>query len=118
MYVRPRPFYLHYRRKMFSTNEVTAIKSCFYAFISTVLVILFAQGLEGAIVCPPVEDYAPCNCTEFVDSGTINLNCNRQNLTDAQVDRILDSFLLNATISPVSQLFFILMIRWRQKMLW
>lgn len=67
--------------------------------------MLFVASVQGAIVCPPDADFNPCTCTEANEAGTglIRLYCYNQNLDDAKINSILNSF-LRPGVSPVSDL--------------
>ena len=67
--------------------------------------MLLVASVRGLIVCPPEADFAPCTCTEVngADTGLIRLYCYNQNLDDAKINNILNSF-FRPGVSPISDL--------------
>ena len=71
-----------------------------------VLLTIAAGGVvvESEVICPLPSEYSPCDCREptlLVDQGTIVLDCNRRDLDDAAVSKILDKFLTTIGVSPL-----------------
>ena len=64
---------------------------------------------SSSTICPKPSDYWPCVCEKIIagiNPDTLKLSCNRKNLTDSRVSEILDTFLSNPEISPLSHLNF------------
>ena len=67
--------------------------------------LYFILRVEGAVICPPEDTYAPCTCSEYSNRpGTIFLNCFRQNLNDSKANDILGAFITTPSVSPVGEL--------------
>ena len=64
--------------------------------------LLGVNGDEG--ICPPEAEYSPCVCRDYYGDGTLLLDCDYRSLDDQQISDMLNFFLPEQGISPLSVL--------------
>ena len=69
-----------------------------------VLFVLTTCVSEATIVCPPEKAILPCQCQELIARETIYLECYSTNLNDTRMGEIIDAFLSNPDVSPITLL--------------
>ena len=70
--------------------------------ISYLLLPLLVVQVKAAVICPPDDAIAPCNCAESsYYPGNIYLDCYYSNLNDSQTGEILDGYLTTSGVSPL-----------------
>ena len=69
-----------------------------------VLIVLITCVSEATIVCPPEKAILPCQCQELIARETIYLECYSTNLNDTRMGEIIDAFLSDPDVSPITLL--------------
>lgn len=67
---------------------------------AVLLIIICLFGVSIQLVCPPAQDYRPCNCQTWKEDFSW-LFCFNLNLNDTKTSQILSAFLSNPSISPL-----------------
>ena len=76
-------------------------ESCYFFASACCCSLLLSSSLaEAAVTCPLIELYSPCDCTEWMGTGTIRLSCSAINLTDSKAAESLQLFLTTPGVSP------------------